>query len=432
MNLSGWGRFPVIDCDAYVFETESAASALLNSSAHWIARGLGKSYGDSSLNQKVLLTSRFDKLLDFDPGTGVVKCESGVTLSELIDVFLPRGWFLKVTPGTKLISVGGAIASDVHGKNHHVQGCFSSSVRTFRLLLPDGQIVNCGREQNRELFRATCGGMGLTGLILDVDLQLIPVSSAFVRERVIPCRNLRNAFEEFEAWQHIPYTVAWIDCLAKGERLGRSVLMLGDHAEDGDLSPPLSRPLSVPFDCPSNMLNTFSVALFNRLYYYFKGNPVQDHRIPLDSFFYPLDKIVNWNRIYGTPGFTQYQFVLPKEISYDGLRKILEAVASAGMGSFLAVLKLFGTQNDNLLSFPMEGYTLALDFKIQPKLFPLLDRLDAIVLDHGGRLYLSKDCRMPPRVFAQGYPRLDEFRSLRERYGMAAKFSSLQSRRLEL
>jgi len=430
MKLHGWGRYPVIDAENPAFESVDQAAQLISRPGHWIPHGLGKSYGDSALSSQVLMTRRFNKLLAFDPQKGEVTCESGISLAELIDVFLPRGWFPQVVPGTKLITVGGAIASDVHGKNHHTAGCFSTTVRQLRLMLPDGTIKSCGPNENPELFRATCGGMGLSGLILDATLRLQPVQSAFVTESVIRCRNLAEAFEQFEKHRSCTYSVAWIDCLAKGDHLGRSVLMTGEHASDGRLNAPPPKPASVPVDFPGFLLNRLSVTMFNKLYFHLHPSRPATALKPIDAFFFPLDRIADWNRMYGSRGFTQYQFVLPKSASFDGLHTILQKVAQSGIGSFLAVLKLFGPQNENYLSFPMEGYTLALDFKIQPRLFPLLDELDRMVVSHGGRLYLSKDVRMQPQTLASGYPQLDRFKALRSKFGLTDKLNSLQSIRL--
>ncbi|MGD9367891.1 MAG: FAD-binding oxidoreductase [Desulfobacteraceae bacterium] len=430
MKLHGWGRYPVIEAAGPLFETTAEAARLLSAPGHWIAHGMGKSYGDSALNRQVLMTRRFNKLLDFDAQKGVVTCESGISLAELIQVFLPEGWFPGVVPGTKLITVGGAIASDVHGKNHHAAGCFSATVISMRLMLPDGSIVACSPGENSELFRAACGGMGLTGLILDAAIQLQPVHSAHVRETVIRCRNLEEAFEQFEKYRHITYSVAWIDCLARGACLGRSVLMIGEHADDGRLVPTLPRPAAVPFECPGFLLNRYSVSLFNHLYFHIHPTRLQNQLKPMDAFFFPLDRIAGWNRMYGSRGFTQYQLVLPKTASFDGLKSILDRVARSGIGSFLAVLKLFGPENGNYLSFPMEGYTLTLDFKIQPRLFPLLDELDRMVVDHGGRLYLTKDVRMQPETFRKGYPRADDFAAVRATHRLSDKLNSLQSLRL--
>lgn len=430
MKLHGWGRYPVIEAEADYFETRTQAAHLMHAGRGGIAYGLGKSYGDSALSPNVFMTRRHNKLLAFDADRGVVRCECGVTLAELIDTFLPKGWFLKVTPGTKLITVGGAIASDVHGKNHHSAGCFSESVLSLQLLLADGTVKRCDQQTTPDLFRATCGGMGLTGLILEATLQLQPVTSAYIRERITRCRNLAEAFEQFEVYRHSTYSVAWIDCLAKGEASGRSILMTGEHDHDGDLAMQPIPGGSIPFELPGFVLNKYTVALFNQLYYCLHPSRPRAHRTTLDAFFYPLDRIANWNRMYGARGFTQYQLVLPKAASYRGIRRVLKRVSASGIGSFLAVLKLFGPENDNYLSFPMEGYTLTFDFKIQKRLFPLLDQLDAIVNAHGGRLYLTKDVRMPGRTFRAGYPRLDQFLAVRAHYNAPDRFHSLQSQRL--
>jgi decaprenylphospho-beta-D-ribofuranose 2-oxidase len=430
MKLSGWGRYPVVDSQAQSFASLAELRRRLAAPGDLIVHARGRSYGDSALNDRVLLSRRFNKILDFDPLTGQVTCESGVTLAELLEAFLPRGWFLPVVPGTKFISVGGAIASDVHGKNHHQQGCFSECVEALELLLPDGQVVHVSRTENRPLFLATCGGMGLTGVIITASLRLLTIQSAYIRETVQRCANLPEVFERFEANQDVPYSVAWIDCLASGEHLGRSILMLGRHAQAGPLQLPPPRPLTVPLELPSFVLNKHSVACFNYLYYHGKPDLVADRLTPLEDFFFPLDRIGHWNRMYGRRGFTQYQLVLPKAASLKGLTKILTRISAAGLGSFLGVLKLFGPENDNLLSFPLQGYTLAIDFKIDAQLFPFLEELDRVVLDHGGRLYLTKDVRMSAETFRRGYPRWEEFALLRERYGLKTKFNSRQSRRL--
>lgn len=430
MKLSGWGRYPCIEARAHSFESAQELHLHLQAPGECIAYAMGRSYGDTALQEKVLLTRRFNKILQFDPIEGIVVCESGVTLADLIEAFLPRGWFPKVTPGTRFISVGGAIAGDVHGKNHHKHGSFSECVISFDLMLPDTQVVRCSREENAELFHATCGGVGLTGIILAVALRLGRVRSAFVRETLLRCRNLEEAFHHIEEHASATYSVAWIDCMAKGDKQGRSVLMLGEDGETGSLDFPADESFSVPLDFPGFCLNKWSVSLFNHLYYGRHPDFMDGRLTHLSKFFYPLDAIGRWNRIYGRRGFCQYQLVLPKEASLEGLRKILRKISQAGMGSFLAVLKLLGAQNENYLSFPREGYTLALDFKVEPKLFPLLKELDCIVLDYGGRLYLAKDARMSREVFRRGYPDWQRFVELRERYGMNRKFNSLQSIRL--
>jgi decaprenylphospho-beta-D-ribofuranose 2-oxidase len=429
-TISGWGRYPVIAAHGRACDGQAKLSAFVRGDGRLIAHGLGRSYGDSALNERVAFTRRLDRFRSFDPETGQLTCESGVGFDHLIAVFLPRGWFPYVTPGTKFVTVGGAVASDVHGKNHHLDGSFSRHVVSLDLMLADGRIVRCSRDENGELFRATCGGMGLTGLILEITFRLRPISSAFIRQKLVKTKNLEHTFERFEDNGAAAYSAAWIDCLAKGRKIGRSVLMVGEHADEGGLEQRPAKRHSVPFDLPGFVLNKHSISAFNALYYR-KARPAET-LVPLDSFFYPLDAVLNWNRIYGKKGFIQYQFVLPKETSFQGLTKVLDTIASVPIKPFLAVLKLLGPENDSPLSFPMEGYTLALDFKIEPRLFPLLEQLDRIVIESGGRLYLAKDARMNDGVFRDGYPRWRQFDSVRRSHGLRKKFSSLQSRRLDI
>jgi decaprenylphospho-beta-D-ribofuranose 2-oxidase len=432
MYLTGWGRSAGIEARGFYVKSAAQLRDYLQLPQDYIAYGMGRSYGDSALNENILLSRRFNKIRHFDEDSGIIVCESGVTLAEIIEIFLPRGWFLPVVPGTKQITVGGAVASDVHGKNHHKVGCFSEFVIAFELMLPSGEVVSCDRQQHQELFYATCGGMGLTGIILTVTFFLQPIKSAYIRETIIRCQDLDEILGLFEAHQEATYSVGWIDCLARGKNLGRSVLMLGEHANSGSLRGEKSKVLSIPINLPGFLLNRYSIAGFNKIYYAIHPGFTEGRLAPLDQFFFPLDSITSWNRMYGRRGFTQYQFVLPKGGSYAGLKRILQKIAATGMGSFLAVIKLFGKENRNYLSFPMEGCTVALDFKIQPKLFPLLDELDAIVVDHGGRLYLTKDVRMRQDIFRKSYPEWEKFVNLRHKLHLQTKFNSLQSRRLGL
>lgn len=432
MSLCGWGRYPIVENQSCAFNDEADLRQLITQEEDVIAFGNGRSYGDSALNNRIIRCRPHNYFLDFDTETGLLNIQAGVLLSEILQAFVHRGWFLKVTPGTRLITVGGAIASDVHGKNHHLLGCFSECVESFRLMLPDGEVVCCSRQENDDLFKATCGGMGLTGIILDAQIILSRISSAFLDQQTIKTANLKETFEAFEQHQAAPYSVAWLDCLAKGEKLGRCLLMTGDFRDDGLLSYRLKAKPGVPCDFPSFSLNQWSIKAFNALYYGKAKAGQSTQRVDIDSFFYPLDAIGNWNRIYGKNGFVQYQFVLPKESSYEGLREILDNISRRGKGSFLAVLKLCGAANENYLSFPMEGYSLALDFKIEPGVFDLLNLLDEIVVQHGGRIYLAKDARVSKSVFQKGYPQIEAFRALRQQYKMNEKFNSSQSRRLAI
>jgi len=433
-RIHGWGRYPIIEAEVNSPLVVSGMKSAIESCGKvgMIARGLGRSYGDSSIAKHVIDTRYLNHLLNFNKITGVVTCNAGISLADILEVFVPMGWFLPVTPGTKHITLGGAVASDVHGKNHHVSGCFCDYVERIELLVSPDNILTCSDTNYSELFHATCGGMGLTGIILSVTLRLKPVSSAYIDQKIIKATNLSEALALFEQNYSSTYSVAWIDCLATGSSLGRSLLMIGEHAQDNKLTGSVTHQITIPVEMPSNLLNRFSIQLFNTLYYNRITKREVTHREHYEPFFYPLDGIQQWNRLYGKNGFTQYQFVIPKEAGQEGMTKILQAIALSGKGSFLAVLKVFGKQNENFLSFPLAGYTLALDFKIEDGLFPLLDRLDAMVLDYGGRIYLTKDVRMSEKTFKQSYPRWEQFQAIREQNGMKGIFASYQSRRLGL
>jgi FAD/FMN-containing dehydrogenase len=425
-----WGMYPKVENRVFDFKQPEELQQVIDQNSHLIPYGNGRSYGDSAISQHIINVKPKDYFISFNEELGLLHVEAGVLLGEILESFVPRGWFLKVTPGTKLITVGGAIASDVHGKNHHVEGCFSECVEEFRIMLADGAVVSCSKIKEPELFRATCGGMGLTGVILDAKIYLKKINSQYIDQTTIKTKNLKETFEAFEEYQDQPYSVAWIDCLAKDDEIGKCLLMVGDFRDDGKLDYKRKPQLSIPFNFPSFALNNWSVRAFNWLYYGKVKERVSKQRVDIDTFFYPLDAIGHWNRIYGKGGFTQYQFIFPKETSYEGLEAVLSAISDSGKGSFLAVLKLYGKANENYLSFPIEGYSLALDFKIEKGLFELLDELDKIVLKYQGRIYLTKDVRVSKETFEQGYPQIERFREYREKNNMIEKFQSLQSKRV--
>ena len=441
-RLSGWGRYPIVECETLRPGSPEAMIAAIASRPDAIARGNGRAYGDAAMNRAATLDARrLDRLLAFDPATGTVTCEAGLLLSELIDAMLPRGWWPPVTPGTKFVTIGGMIAADVHGKNHHGAGSFCDYVDWLDLAIgdDDAALVRCSPTENADLFAATCGGMGLTGVVVRAAVRLLAVETSAVRQRTIRTPTLADAFACFDASLDWTYSVAWIDCLASGRDLGRSVVLLGEHARRDEIDPArrttpfartLRRPKKVPIDFPPGALGRMPVKLFNKLYYA-KARP-GDVIVDVDPYFYPLDALLDWNRIYGRRGFVQYQCVLPLAESMAGMNRLLTAIAADGDASFLAVLKRLGRSSFGMLSFPFEGYTLALDFPVKPASLALLNRLDAITAEHGGRIYLAKDARAEAAVFAAGYPRLDEFRALRRAYRLDTRFSSLLSRRLEL
>jgi decaprenylphospho-beta-D-ribofuranose 2-oxidase len=435
MELSGWGRFPKVSANILEPQSEQQLAELFAKPAlveSMIARGCGRSYGDSALAARVISSRLLDNFLALDEDELTIRCGAGVRIEQILRLAVPRGWFLPVLPGTKYVSVGGAIAADIHGKNHHHDGTFCDHVCAFTLLLASGETLLCSPGQNRELFHATCGGMGLTGIILDATLRFEKVSSVLIKRRTLPASNLEACFELLDNHGSSKYSVAWLDCLARGNRLGRSLLHLGEHTEQGNLEYRQRRQLAVPFSTPGMLLNRFSMKLFNAAYYQLGKLGAGESEVNYDSYFFPLDKFQHWNRLYGRRGFLQYQLVLPSSSALAGLTEILSRVSAAGKGSFLAVLKKFGEANNNLLSFPMAGYTLALDFKHEPTLFTLLDELDSIVLEHGGRLYLAKDARMSEAVFQASYPNWQLFQQVKQQVDPQGLFSSLQSRRLGL
>ncbi|MFL9834282.1 FAD-binding oxidoreductase [Chryseobacterium terrae] len=400
-KVTNWGNFPVVEKEMKSEDSFRKIKEFVQNHNEVIARGNGRCYGDASLGESIFSTKKLNKFISFDRLNGIIECESGVLLSDVLEISVPQGYFLYVTPGTKFVSVGGAIASDVHGKNHHSEGCFSEYVLDFKLMTENGDIITCSKEENSEKFYATIGGMGLTGIILSARFKLKNIETAYIRQESIKAENLDEIFRLFDESESWTYTVAWIDCLQKGKNIGRSILMRGEHAFAHELPQKFSKnPLrlkkkfspTVPFYFPGFVLNAFTVKLFNLLYYKKQTKKELKNIIDYETYFYPLDAISDWNKIYGKSGFIQYQMVIPKENGKEGMKKILETIANSGNGSFLAVLKLFGKNNPEAYnSFPIEGYTLALDFKVNSKLKKLVEQLDQTVQEFGGRIYLTKD-----------------------------------------
>ncbi|HEY0679700.1 MAG TPA: FAD-binding oxidoreductase [Chitinophagaceae bacterium] len=438
-QIANWGNYPMMESDEKSFAFDEQLKEVIRKEGSLIPRGNGRCYGDASLADVTVSTLKYDKILSFNTSDGILECQSGITLDQVLEVIVPKGWFLPVTPGTKFITVGGAIASDVHGKNHHVDGCFSHHVLEMDILLGNGETLRCSPSFNTDLFEATCGGMGLTGVITRVRFSLKKIETSYIRQKQVKAENLDEVLRLFEEYKHYTYSVAWIDCLKKGKDFGRSILILGEHATVSDLDEskkkdplklPKKKQITFPFNLPWWILNTFTVKAFNFLYYHKNTKKEINNVVSYEPFFYPLDAILHWNRGYGSKGFIQYQFVLPLE-ARNGLVEIMKRISDAGLGSFLAVLKVFGKQ-DSLISFPKEGYTLALDFPVRKGLMEFLDELDQIVLKYGGRLYMSKDARMKPGVLQAGYPRLQQFKNIIHKYNPDNKLRSIQSDRLLL
>lgn len=427
-------------------------SAVVKAQPALTPRGLGRSYGDPAVNPNgtvIDCSAHLTHILEifnaptcpaFDPAQQTtITAEAGVSLADVISVSLPRGCFLPVTPGTKFVTLGGALAADVHGKNHHAVGSIAPFVEQFELLLADGSTITCSPTQHTEVFDATIGGMGLTGVIRRVTLRLIRVPSAYIRVRYERTGSLLEAIDALERTESsTTYSVAWIDCMAKGRSLGRSVLMLGEHAHTSELLPdqaaapyaiPMKRTKSVPPIVPGFALNPLTVRAFNEVYYrvHTDKTVITDY----NTFFYPLDSIQHWNRIYGPRGFVQFQALLPKETAREGLRALMTRISDSGMGSFLAVLKTCGPASNGPLSYLYPGFTLALDLpNTGQRLLTLMAECNRILLDYKGRIYAAKDAVTDAETFSKMYPRLDEFRALKRTLDPETRFDSLLAQRL--
>lgn len=446
-TCTGWGRYPKAPCGLYrpdsLRELGDIPADCKQRGWSVIPRGLGRSYGDAALNGGfgAALMTHLDRMIEFNASTGRLRCEAGLSLLQIIRRLMPLGWFPMVTPGTQFCTVGGAIAADVHGKNHHVDGSFGDHLYQFTLMLPSSEMVCCSREQNSDLFWATIGGMGLTGVIVDAEFQLRAVQTSRIVESRVRTRDLEETLFTFQERDSMyPYSVAWMDCLSTGRGFGRGVLLFGDHAVCTDLpkesqSAPLKavpkKPISVPCDTPGFLLNRVSLMAFNDFYY--SGHPTRPSLLAgAEIFFHPLDQILNWNRLYGKSGFVQWQCIVPFKDGSKQIQQILEKVQHSGQLPFLCILKRMGKSSGGLLSFPMEGYTLAMDFPVRKGLLPLLDALDELVLQAGGRLYLAKDARASASTIAAMYPQLNLFKTLKMSVDPDVLIQSNMSRRLEL
>jgi len=439
LKLSGWGKFPILDTQLFAPKNIDELITEVKK-GQLIARGNGRSYGDSSIGKKITISMKnFDKIISFDEINGVLTAESGLVLKDLINFILPKGWFLFVTPGSKFVTLGGMLAADVHGKNHHIEGNFSKYVEWIDILNSEGEIHRCSKTKNSELFDWTMGSMGLTGIIVKAAIKLRKVETAWINLKTISTKNLDETMDVFEQNEKTTYSVAWIDCLQKND-FGRSIIMLGEHAKLQDLSKkqklvPFSTPkkisISIPFNLPSWFLNSWTVNLFNSLYFWKNKKNSKKKIVDWDSYFYPLDKVYGWNKVYGRRGFSQFQCVIPLKNSKEGLQQLIKTVQKSKVGCFLSVLKKFGPENGKF-SFPMEGYTLALDFPINQKSLKLMDDLDEITLKFGGRFYLAKDSRMSKKTFSNSENRLQSFKNFRDKLQNKKIFESNQSERLGL
>ena len=433
MALTGWGRVPSVDAREIRSENLTAITEHVP-----LTRGLGRAYGDAALPARgdpvVAASPLADRILAFDAATGLLHAEAGFSLDQLYRVFLPRGWFTPVTPGTRFVTLGGMVAADVHGKNHHRDGCIGEHVTQLSLRVADGRIVTCSREQEPDLFRATLGGMGLTGHILEVTLRLARVPSPWIVREAERIPDIDAFIDRLKtAARQWPMTVGWIDGRARGGSLGRGVLLCGRWAEPHEAArtfPALRSTVPVPFDLPAGMLNPTVVRLFNTAYYHrFSAAPRRSLVRP-ESFLYPLDAIGSWNRGYGRRGFVQYQCVLPEAGVRGSVRAFMEIVAGHGRASFLSVIKDCGEQGTGTLSFPLPGISIAMDIPYDRVTQTLVDQMNRFVIEQGGRIYLAKDALTRADDFRAMEPRLNRFLEVRRAWDADGRIRSAQSVRL--
>jgi FAD/FMN-containing dehydrogenase len=413
-QFESWGRYPKLFAEVRPLFWKEDFPASIAPGTKMLAVGMGRSYGDVCLLQHgtLLTTPNLDRLISFDAQTGLLRCEAGVTLAEILDFAVPRGWFLPVSPGTKYVTVGGAIANDIHGKNHHVAGTFGLHTPRFELVRSDGTQVVCSATENPEWYAATIGGMGLTGLISWTELQLRPIVSRRIRYRSTKFVGLEEFVALSQASAHKEYSVAWIDCVAQGRNFARGRFLQGEHDENPGPLAPLAKPkVALPFDLPAFALSRATVGSFNTLYYHKQMSKQRAGLIDYEPFFYPLDRILQWNRLYGKHGLLQFQCVLPWESGTMGMTQLLKAITASGLASFLAVIKVFGDAvSPGIMSFPVPGITLALDFPVRREVsFDLLDRLADITAEFGGRMYPAKDACMSAAHFQQFYPQWEQW-----------------------
>lgn len=415
LRFESWGRYPTYDANVRSMHWQSDFPKMIDG-VHGgaLAVGMGRSYGDVCLlkDGTLLQTTGMNRLLAFDEATGLLTAEAGISLAEILDFAVPRGFFLPVSPGTKYVTLGGAIANDIHGKNHHVAGTFGSHVTQFELVRSDGTHRLCTRTENPDYFAATIGGMGLTGVIRWAQLRMKPIVSRMIDYQGIQFHGIDEFLELTQQSQHIEYTVSWIDVTSTGKNFARGIFMQGDHST---VRAPLTKSkkpkLVFPVELPGFALNGFTVGAFNSLFFNKQIKKSVTALQDYEPFFYPLDAVLKWNKMYGKRGLLQFQYVIPWEHAREGTEAVLRAVAKSGLASFLAVMKAFGdVPSPGMMSFPKPGLTLALDFPIKPdKSFPLFNRLADMTREFGGRLYPAKDAAMTPSQFRAFYPQWERF-----------------------
>ena len=423
--IKSWGRKYYGEFKLYEPKKIDEIKEIILENTNVIPSGGFRSYGDSAINSVILNSKFFNNIISFNEKTGLLKAQSGVTIEKLINFLIPKGWFLKVTPGTKFATLGGCIASDVHGKEHHQEGCFSSSIKKIKILLNEKDLIEFTKESDPDLFKSTCGGMGLTGFILEAEIECKKIKSSNIKYQKIINETLEEVFSCFEKYKSYNYSVAWLDTKKK-KKSYRSVFSFGKFNNDSNFE--LSKKKRFEYRLPFNLINNFSITLFNNFYFYLSKITKKKGFTNYDNFFYPLDSIKNWYKIYGSRGFVQYQFIVPINNGKECIYKILKFMNKNNFLSSLCVLKLHEKNNENFLSFPKLGYSLAMDFPLNDKTIIYLNEIDRMVLEYGGRVYLTKDGRLDKDYFNKFYPSIKQLLDTKVKYKIF-NFSSKQSKR---
>ena len=432
-NLSGWGNNINVNSKIYLPKNNDDITNLYKKgiALNSITRGLGRSYGDSSLDNSIISLKNYEKYIKFDNELGTLECSSNYSLNEILKLIVKKGWFFNVTPGSKFITIGGAIASDVHGKNHHLDGSFCDYIFSFKIITSQGILYNCSKEENLELFQASCGGMGLTGIIVSAKIKLLKIKSKIINTEIIKTKNLEQTIKNFKKFNANKYIVAWIDALAKNEHMGRSVIFIGNHSDEGDLNFFEKIKFSIPKIFPGFLLNKYIIKAFNKFYYFIHKNNKKIKQ-SLNNFFYPLDSIGSWNNLYGKEGFIQIQILITEKNFEEVICKTLEFFQKKKQFSFLTTLKELGIGNENYLSFPSKGYTLTLDLKMNSNLKTIYEEFELLLAQYKTKVYLTKDSFMSKKYFEDTYKKLNKFKEIKNKYDPLNVIKSFQSRRLGL
>ena len=429
--INGWGRYGNYKTKLYKPKTVSLVKKKLKKSLteSFICRGLGRSYGDSSINNRIIDLSNIKKKFKISKKKKEITCTSNFSIKELLPILLEENFFLKVTSGTQYVTIGGAIASDIHGKNHHKDGSFCDHVNEIEVLLANGKIIKCSKTKNKNLFFSTCGGMGLTGIILSAKIQLLKIPSNFIKETAIKSNSLKETLNYFKKYNHKKYIVSWIDTSAKNKNLGRGIIYIGEHTQQKHKYFLKQRPFKLNFNFPNFFLNNFFLKLLSKVFFT-KCERYKQHIVEIKKYFYPLDNIEEWNKVYGKKGFVQIQILVSNKNLIKNLTKIILFFQQKKQVSFVSTLKKMGKRNKNLLSFPGEGYTITFDIKNNTNLKKFYYELEGVLLKMNAKIYLTKDTLMTKEYFQKTYPDKNKFIKHKKFYDPNFKFSSYQSKRL--